>query len=164
MGSKWSAEIQMERKMFQVKMGFEFFQPDGSFNVNKEKPQEYCWYAKTFFWKFWETKRLGNTNWYRLQPYRIWSLWPNKKCWTSIGMVSGYRMIVFFFNCRLFQGVFSPATLFIEGSMVTYFSVLKHRRQHLKKKLTFCQHPNKLSEFLILSGLLKFFFDFGGHW
>jgi len=39
----------MERKMFQVKMGFEFFQPDGSFNINKEKPQEYCWYAKTFF-------------------------------------------------------------------------------------------------------------------
>ena len=47
-GGKWSAEIQMERKMFQVKMGFEFFQPDGSFNINKEKPQEYCWYAKTF--------------------------------------------------------------------------------------------------------------------
>ena len=69
-------------------------------------------------------------------------------------MVSGYRMIVFFFNCRLWQGVFSPATLFIEGSMVTYFSVLKHRRQHLKK-ISFCQHPNKLSEFLILSGLLQ---------
>lgn len=41
----------MERKMFQVKMGFEFFQPDGSFNVNKQKPQEYCWYAKAFFCK-----------------------------------------------------------------------------------------------------------------
>ena len=35
MGSKWSAEIQMKGKMFQVYVGFEFFQPDGSFDVNK---------------------------------------------------------------------------------------------------------------------------------
>ena len=51
MGSKRSTEIQMERKMLQVKMGFKFFQPDGSFNVNKQKPQEYCWYAKALLCK-----------------------------------------------------------------------------------------------------------------
>lgn len=49
MGGKWSTEIQVKRKMLQVQVGFELFQPNWSFNVDKKKPQEYCWYAKTFF-------------------------------------------------------------------------------------------------------------------
>ena len=51
MGGKWSTEIQVKRKMLQVQVGFELFQPNWSFNVDKKKPQEYCWYAKTFFCK-----------------------------------------------------------------------------------------------------------------
>lgn len=35
--------------MLQVEMGFELLQPDGSFDVDEQKPQEYCWNAKALF-------------------------------------------------------------------------------------------------------------------
>ena len=42
-----------------------------------------------------------------------------------------------FFICRLRSGVFSLVTLFLEGSALNYFSLLKYRRQQFRKKLSF---------------------------
>ena len=49
MSCKRPTEIQVEGKMFQVYVGFEFFQPDGRLDVDKKEPQEYCWYTKALF-------------------------------------------------------------------------------------------------------------------
>ena len=38
MGSKWPTEIQMKWKMPHVYMSFEFFQANGSLNIDKQKP------------------------------------------------------------------------------------------------------------------------------
>ena len=87
MGGKWSTEIQVKRKMLQVQVGFEFFQPNWSFNVDKKKPQEYCWYAKAFFCKKLKKNMYEEqSTWNKLFKYSNFYLCakhtgPRRRCW-----------------------------------------------------------------------------------
>ena len=75
------------------------------------------------------------------------------------------KMFFFFQIAALLTGVFSSATLLLEGSMLNYPSLLNHRRLQFKKRLSsFLEHPSQQtfrpSLFQGFSSKLKLYLSF----